>query len=130
MARRSYGGISAGHGEGSRVVVGAIILLLGVLFLLENLGFLPVVRLWAFWPVILIAAGIARLIEARAWQSQIGGAVMAGIGAVFLAINIGLLPPVIWRLLWPALLILVGVFLLVRGFDTRLEIRGAFHHDV
>jgi predicted membrane protein len=130
MARRSYGGISAGHSQGFRLVVGACILLLGVLFLLENLGFFAVVRLWAFWPVILIAVGIARLIEGPRSSRQIGGAVLLVIGLVFLAINLGFLPPLIWRLVWPVLLILAGVLFLVRGFDTRLEFRGAFHHDV
>ena len=52
MARRTYGGISAGHSEGFRLAAGAFVLLLGVLFLLANLGFIPVVRWGAFWPVL------------------------------------------------------------------------------
>jgi predicted membrane protein len=130
MARRTYGGVSAGHGEGLRLVVGAVVLLLGVLFLLENLGYIPAVRWGAFWPVLLIALGVSRLVEARGSSRQLGGAVLLVIGLVFLAINLGFLPPLIWRLLWPVLLILGGVLLLVRGFDARLEFRGAFHHDV
>ena len=130
MARRTYGGISAGHSEGFRLAAGAFVLLLGVLFLLANLGFIPVVRWGAFWPVLLIAMGIAKLVAARDSSRQLGGAVVLVIGLLFLAINLGFLPPLIWRLIWPALLILFGVFLLVRGFDARLEFRGAFHHDV
>jgi predicted membrane protein len=110
--------------------VGAFVLLLGILFLLENLGVFPVVRLGAFWPVILIAVGIARLIESPRSSKQIGGAVLVVIGLVFLAINLGFVPPLIWRVLWPVLLILAGVLFLVRGFDPRLQFRGAFHHDV
>jgi len=131
MARRTYGGgISAGHSQGFRLVLGAAVLLLGVLFLLENLGYIPAVRWGAIWPVLLIAMGAAKLVDARDSSQRLGGAVVLLIGLAFLAINLGFLPPLIWRLLWPALLILMGVFLLIRGFDARLEFRGAFHHDV
>src|SRR5215471_7825250 len=125
MARRTYGGgISAGHSQGFRLVLGAAVLLLGVLFLLENLGYIPAVRWGAIWPVLLIAMGAAKLVDARDSSQRLGGAVVLLIGLAFLAINLGFLPPLIWRLLWPALLILMGVFLLIRGFDARLDFGG------
>ncbi|HLH44116.1 MAG TPA: DUF5668 domain-containing protein [Bryobacteraceae bacterium] len=130
LSRGTYGDIADGHSQGFRLVAGAFVLLLGVLFLLENLGLIPPVRWGAFGPVLLIAMGTAKLVDARDSARQLGGAVVLLVGLVFLAINLGFLPPLIWRLLWPAMLILAGVYLLVRGFDARLEIRGAFHHDV
>ncbi|HEY7335075.1 MAG TPA: DUF5668 domain-containing protein [Bryobacteraceae bacterium] len=130
MARFHSGGVvSFGQAAGGRLVMGAIILLVGILFLLENLGFVRVTDLWSFWPVILIALGIARLIEGRGLGSWIWGATVAGAGIVFLANNLGFFPWNIWRLIWPALLILAGVLILVyRGFETRVRWAGEWLH--
>lgn len=131
MARRAqhaYGGISAGHGKGGALVIGTVILLLGILFLLENLGYFQVAQLWQFWPVILIAVGIAKLIDGRG-KNWIPGTVLTLIGLIFLANNIGLLGWNIWKFAGPALLILAGVLILVRGsfrFDDNVYWTGAF----
>jgi predicted membrane protein len=128
MARRTYGGISAGHGTGGRLVIGTIILMLGILFLLENLGYFRVAELWDFWPVVLIAAGIAKLIDSRG-KNWIPGTVLTLIGLIFLANNIGLLAWNIWKFVGPALLILAGVLILIRGsfrLDDNVHWAGAF----
>jgi predicted membrane protein len=127
-AHHTYGGISAGHGKGGHLVIGTIILLLGILFLLENLGYFQVARLWEFWPVILIAVGTAKLIDSRG-KNWIPGTVLTLIGLIFLANNIGLLGWNIWKFVGPALLILAGVLILVRGsfrFDDNVYWTGAF----
>ena len=54
----------------SRVPVGAFILIgLGVLFLLDELGVLHMHNLWRFWPLVLIALGIRVLMRrtGRSW---------------------------------------------------------------
>ena len=55
---------------GSRVPVGAVILIgLGVLFLLDEVGWLHFDWIWRFWPLILIAIGIRILMQRqrRGW---------------------------------------------------------------
>ena len=42
-----------GRGEG-RLVMGLVVVGLGVLFLLENLGLVYVRNVWEFWPIILM----------------------------------------------------------------------------
>jgi TM2 domain-containing membrane protein YozV len=50
----------------SRVPVGAFILIgLGVLFLLNEMGVLNFDRLWRFWPLVLIAVGVRVLMRRR-----------------------------------------------------------------
>jgi hypothetical protein len=52
------------------VPVGAIILIgLGVLFLLDEMGVLHFHRIWTFWPLILIAIGVRILMvrQRRGW---------------------------------------------------------------
>ena len=43
------------HSGAFGIVVGTTILLVGVLFLLENFGLIHVQRAWQYWPAILIA---------------------------------------------------------------------------
>jgi TM2 domain-containing membrane protein YozV len=54
----------------SRVPVGAAVLIgLGVLFLLDEMGILHFHRIWTFWPLILIAVGVRILMvrQRRGW---------------------------------------------------------------
>ena len=54
----------------SRLPVGALVLIgLGVLFLLDEMGVMHFHRLWEFWPLILIAIGIRVLVvrQRRGW---------------------------------------------------------------
>jgi predicted membrane protein len=120
MARFSHGGIYAGHGAPhGHIVLGSIVLLLGILFLLENLGIFYVADLWQFWPVILIGVGTARLLDARGLQSKFPGIIIAAVGFIFLMHNLGYIPWELAHLLWPFLLICFGAFLLLRGFGSR-----------
>ena len=131
-ARAAYGGISVGHGPGGRVVIGTIVLLLGILFLLENLGIVYIERVWQFWPVIFIGIGIARVFDGRGWHSRVLGGAMAAVGLVFMAQSLGYLPWNIWGVLWPALLIFWGIVILLRGMGAPIPWSGpsTFIHDV
>ena len=132
MARFAPGGFPMEHGPGFRVVIGSIVLLLGILFLLENLGIVYVERVWQFWPVVFIGMGIARVFDGRGWHSRVGGGTMAAVSLVFLANSLGYLPWNIWGLLWPVLLIFWGIVILLRGFGAQVPWSGpsAFIHDV
>lgn len=44
---------------------GVILILIGVLLLLQNLGVFPWHELWKWWPAILVAAGAAMLIPRK-----------------------------------------------------------------
>jgi predicted membrane protein len=128
-SRMSQGGVFAGHGDSStHVIFGLIVLLVGVLILLENLGFFYARSIFTYWPVILIAIGIGRIYDSRSWQNLFGAAVIGGVGGIILAHNLGFLPWNFWRLLWPFLLICLGVYLLLRGIgfaDPKLGLRSS-----
>lgn len=44
---------------------GVVLILIGLLLLLQNLGILQWGSLWKFWPVILIAVGISMIMPRR-----------------------------------------------------------------
>ena len=112
IARRGQGG----RGEG-RMVMGLIVVGLGVLFLLENLGIVYVRNVWEFWPIILIMLGLARMGTCASASGRTSGLVLVAVGGIFLASNLGYLSWDLWRFFWPVILILAGVGLLLRGMD-------------
>jgi predicted membrane protein len=119
-ARFTHGGVYAGRGNShNHEVMGFIVLLLGILFLLGNLGYFHVAQIWQYWPVILIGVGIARIFDARGIHSVLWGATVAGVGVIFLANNMGYLPWYLWGTLWPVLLIFWGLVILLGSFGRR-----------
>ena len=50
---------------GRHLFSGVVFVAIGVLFLLGNMGVLDVERILRFWPVLLIAGGIFKLVECR-----------------------------------------------------------------
>jgi len=109
MQRRQYRGSGAGAAFAGIVIIG-----IGALFLLQNLGIVYVRDIGQYWPVILIALGISRLMD-----NQLPfGVVLTAVGAVFLAHNLGYLPGNIGQYLWPAILIGVGTTMLLRGMGV------------
>jgi hypothetical protein len=100
------------------VPTGAVVLIgLGVLFLLHNLGiwFLEVDRIW---PIFLIALGVWLFVKRRmspnCYRSITGPAVLVTIGALSLIDN---LHGPGWDRTWPVILLVIGVIKLVeRGY--------------
>lgn len=93
-----------------------ILILLGGIFLLNNLGIIDNVTwqsIWRFWPLLFIAIGLDGLFR----RNEIVGPVfMIGLGGVFLLSNFGVLLwgawDTLWRL-WPLLIIAIGLEIIV-----------------
>ena len=100
-------------------IIGLIFAAIGVLLLLQNLGFIVVEDLWDYWPVILIVLGLARLFESWSITGRLWGAIVAGLGVVFLLRNLGFIHANLWAFFWPAILIGIGIMMLLRSFGHR-----------
>lgn len=104
---------NAGHGGRANIVFGLALTLVGALFLLHNLGLFNIHNVWNFWPLLLIAVGLAKALGGRGGERTFG-AVVAFLGFVFLAdfvfgwhVHIGQL--------WPVILVIVGVSVITRS---------------
>jgi predicted membrane protein len=97
------------------VIWGAVILLAGVAFLLDNLGILPIEHLFRFWPLILIGAGIAKLTQR---QHRVWGIAILLIGVLFQLDNLGF-SHFRWSQLWPVALIAGGSLLIWNSLENR-----------
>ena len=102
------------------LIFGLAIIAIGVLFLLDNFGF-PVGFVWHYWPVILIAIGLAKLVDSRDTPGRTGGAIIMIIGIVLIAdqIHIPFLNNVSLWSLWPLALIAFGVIMLWGALEGK-----------
>jgi hypothetical protein len=102
-----------------------LLIALGVVFLLSNLGALrgdtweTILRLW---PILLILIGLDNLYQR---QGIVGAIFAIGLGTVFLLANQGWINVNVWQLilrLWPLLLVAIGIDLVVgrRSFWASL----------
>jgi predicted membrane protein len=89
-----------------------ILITLGAFFLLNNLHVLRFHEIAQYWPVVLIAGGLAKLLDTDSQSGRLSGGVLLGVGALLLARNLGF---VLFNLrdLWPLLLIGAGILMLI-----------------
>ena len=107
------------HSPIGGVIIGTAILLVGVLFLLQNFGLVHVRNLWEYWPVWMIAWGIAGATSGGHASGRIWGGVIASAGTLLLLNNLHIISTNVWGILWPLLLIVVGLQVLYRNARRR-----------
>jgi hypothetical protein len=99
-----------------RVVFGLFLLVLGTLFLLDRMGTINFDDYGRFWPVFVIAFGLAKLFQPEG----------RGFGLVLLVFGSWALLDAFdivhfdWEYVWPAALILIGLSLVWRGVRVGL----------
>ena len=104
------------RGRKGQLIAGLVLLTLGSLFILDRLFILEV---YTSWPLIMVAVGVALfLLNPHSLASWIVG----GIGVIFFVVNfvIAFFPEVeAWSdLVWPTILVIVGILLLYRYYQT------------
>ena len=106
MRRRDcYGGLAPG----------AIILAVGIIFLLDSLGYVRARHFLQFWPMILILLGISKIVR---HDSRLWGAVLLLFG-VFLQLSELGIGHFTWNQFWPLLLIAAGVMAMWSAIQAR-----------
>ena len=101
-----------------QLVMGLLVIAIGVLFTLENLGMIEAHEYFRYWPVALIVVGLLKL-----WQAGSGGGTLIGAGFVFAGVwlvleSMALVTVSLWDL-WPIILVLVGGSMVWRGVTGR-----------
>jgi predicted membrane protein len=100
------------------LVPGLIVAGIGIAFLLHNLNILRIHNIWKFWPLILLAIGFSKLLDARDSGGRTGASVLLIVGGVFLAANLGLLSQI--GMYWPVILIVAGILMLLNRTGSGL----------
>jgi hypothetical protein len=102
----------------SRLIGGALLLLVGCLFALQNLGILHAGRLGDYWPLLLVWIGLSRMLGPGRSRHFVSGLVVLLLGILLQLDRFGLLR---WELrdLWPVLLVIAGASLIFDAFAAR-----------
>jgi hypothetical protein len=116
-----------GWENGHRLIPAIIVIGIGVLFLLNNLNILYFSEWARYWPVILIALGLVKLVDASTPSGHVAGAIFAGVGAVLLGQTLGYLNVGIHDL-WPLFLIGAGIMMLFQRNSWYRVRPGLYAH--
>lgn len=100
-----------------RLIMGLVIIAVGIIALLVNLGYDIRISLWDYWPLILILIGLSRIFQPREYRSLWFGLIVTALGILFLLnnfyiINFG------FEEVWPIIIILIGVAMLRHGYGV------------
>lgn len=103
-------------------VFGIIIILVGIVFMLDNLEIIYAGDYLRYWPALLIIWGISKITQSQGTPGKAFGWVLMGIGAAMLLDRLDFIT---FRLhdWWPVILIVIGLSFL-RGSWSRSRNRG------
>jgi len=90
-----------------QLVLGIVVIIVGILFTLDNLEILSASHYLRFWPLILIAVGMAKFFDSVGRGGRLIGILFLGAGSVLLLKNLNVFS---FRLfdLWPLILVIIG----------------------
>jgi len=99
-----------------QLIGGLVLLTLGVLFILDRL---IILEIYISWPLVLVAVGVGLFLSK---PTSLTAWIVGGIGVVLFVVNfvIAFFPEVeTWSdLVWPTILIIIGVLLLYRYYQS------------
>ncbi|QCK16373.1 LiaF transmembrane domain-containing protein [Mangrovivirga cuniculi] len=94
-----------------KAYVGIVLLLIGIAYLLRNLGIDILPREFFGWEMIFIAIGTVLLIGER---NKTPGVIFLAIGGISLLNDLIDFPRISWAVLWPTILIIIGASIFLR----------------
>ncbi|UCE65975.1 MAG: hypothetical protein JSU85_14145 [Candidatus Zixiibacteriota bacterium] len=100
-----------------RLIIGLVIIAVGAVALLMNLGYDIDIDLWDYWPLILVLIGLSRIFQPPEYRNLWFGLIFTAIGILFLLDNFYLIR-FGFRELWPIVIILIGVAILKHGYGA------------
>jgi predicted membrane protein len=112
----------AGRGMTSQVLMGVLVIAIGLLFLLDNLDIIDIHDALAFWPLVFIFAGVAKLLDTTSPDGYLVGLAGIGIGVTMILHRLGIIY-FSWRAVWPLILIGVGALVVYRAMTGQRSAR-------
>jgi len=112
----------ADRGMTSQVLMGVLVIAIGLLFLLDNLDIIDIHDALAFWPLVFIFAGVAKLLDTTSPDGYLVGLAGIGIGVTMILHRLGIIY-FSWRAVWPLILIGVGALVVYRAMTGQRSAR-------
>jgi hypothetical protein len=106
-----------------RLLFGAALVGLGVLWTLDNLDVLDASIVTRWWPLLFVGYGILRVTGADGCKRPVSGAIFAVLGALFLLNNLDAIDFDVFDL-WPLFVIAIGVNILHNRARASAQVTG------
>lgn len=97
-----------------QLVLGLLIILVGVLFTLDNLYLIEAREYMRYWPALLIIYGIVKVLQPETQGSRFWGGVLIFVGAALLIDKLRILDIRLWDF-WPLILVALGGMMIYRA---------------
>jgi predicted membrane protein len=107
-----------GYTGRSHIVYGTLIIVVGIVFLLNNLDIADAGNVFRFWPVVLILIGLAKFMDAFTPAGRFTGLVFFAIGALLLLDRLDVIDFRLWQW-WPLILVMLGGSLLLNSTKRK-----------
>ncbi len=101
-----------------QLLMGLLIISIGIIFTLDNLGVTDGPTLLRYWPVGLIAIGLLKAQQARDGGGALAGLLFVVVGGWLLLESFGIVRLSVWEL-WPVLLVFFGASMVWQGLYGR-----------
>jgi hypothetical protein len=108
-----------------RVIVGLVMMTFGILWTLDNLGLMEAGPILKWWPLLIMAYGVTRLLGVGCRRNLAAGSIVTVVGAWLLAEQLDLIHMSVFSL-WPLMLVVFGVVILTRSSRPRLGMAAPF----
>jgi predicted membrane protein len=104
-----------------QLVLGLFIIVIGILFTLDNLDVLEAKEYFRLWPAAIIAVGLTKLIQSESTPGRAAGIVFSLVGILWLLSNLRLIRFSIWDY-WPLILVAIGASMVWQAFARNPNI--------
>jgi len=118
---RVWGVMIRSNPSSGRLIFGLIVIALGILFTLDNLGIVDASEIIGYWPLFLVFYGLSRLTGFLSRQNTAAGVLFTAIGTWLFFHNLGYIHAG-WGDLWPLVLVILGGLMVTRALARA---RGA-----
>ena len=122
MVEPQTGPASGGFKVTPQLIVGLLIIFVGVVFTLDELGFSPALNYLRYWPTAIIVIGVVKMLQAREGGGAFVGLLCTLVGAWLQAEELDIIHIRLWQI-WPLALVLFGGYLVWQGLLGREPLR-------
>jgi predicted membrane protein len=110
-----------------KIIIGFLIVIFGILLLLQNVGVNIGMRVWSYWPVILIILGLRIMFQPWENRQLLTGGILTVVGVLLLLRNLEVIR-FGWGIIWPIVIILIGISILRGRVRLPDKHRAAENH--
>ncbi|MBV1776135.1 hypothetical protein KSF73_10475 [Burkholderiaceae bacterium DAT-1] len=106
-----------------RFIFGGMLVVIGAAMLTGGFGFMAMPNLWNMWPLLFVASGLYKIVEADYPAHYIKGVATIGLGA-WLYACVNHVAGWTFQTTWPVVLIIIGGSMLLRGLPGMYGRKG------